>query len=281
MTGHNLARTRSDLAAFLVRQRNRLTPADVGLPSTGRRRTPGLRREEVAMLAGVGLTWYTWFEQGRDIDVSESFLLGVASALRLDDAECCHLFLLAHRRPPPVEAYREQAIPALVQTLMDEMARPAYVMNLRWDVVAWNAAADTLFGFAARQPGERNMMSLLFADPAFRRRLPDWRQDAARLLAQFRCDLAGAPEHPAMLELVEALRKLSPDFRRWWEQPSLEAYGYGIGTIVDADSNHGTYDHAMLLVDEHRHLRMVAYLEKMGSGSFVRRSRRLRPQRDE
>ncbi|MEZ0471583.1 helix-turn-helix transcriptional regulator [Luteimonas salinilitoris] len=260
MAGHNLARTRSDLTDFLVRHRNRLTPADVGLPGTGRRRTPGLRREEVATLAGVGLTWYTWFEQGRDINVSESFLLGVSKALRLDDAECCHLFLLAHRRPPPVEAYQWQAIPALVQTLMDEMARPAYVMNLRWDVVAWNAAADALFDFSARKPDERNMMRLLFADPTLRRRLPDWRQDASRLLAQFRCGLAAAPDDPAMLKLIDALSKLSPDFRRWWEQPDLEAYGYGIGTIVDADSNHGRYQHAMLLVDEHRHLRMVVYV---------------------
>ena len=134
MAGRSLDRTRSELTDFLIHHRSKLTPADVGLPSTGRRRTPGLRREEVATLAGVGLTWYTWFEQGRDINVSESFVLRVSKALKLDDAECCHLFLLAHRRPPPVEAYQWQEIPPLVQRLMDDMPRPAYVMNLRWDV---------------------------------------------------------------------------------------------------------------------------------------------------
>ncbi|EWH00183.1 helix-turn-helix transcriptional regulator [Halomonas sp. BC04] len=259
MASRSLDRTRSELTDFLIHHRNKLTPADVGLPSTGRRRTPGLRREEVATLAGVGLTWYTWFEQGRDINVSESFLLSVSKALKLDDAECCHLFLLAHRRPPPVEAYQWQAIPTLVQTLMDDMAKPAYVMNLRWDVIAWNATADALFDFSARQPGERNMMRLMFADPALRRRLPEWRQDASRLLAQFRCDLAAAPEDPAMQELIEALAKLSPDFRHWWEQPNHEAYRYGIGTMLDADANLREYEHTTLLVDEHRHLRMVVY----------------------
>ena len=260
MTGRTLDRTRSELTDFLRHHRNKLTPADVGLPNTGRRRTPGLRREEVAALAGVGLTWYTWFEQGRDIQVSERFVLSVSKALRLDDAECCHLFLLAHRRPPPVEAYQWQAIPAHVQTLMDDMTRPAYVMNLRWDVIAWNAVADGLFGFSDKGTAERNMMRLLFADPALRRRLPAWQQDAFRLLAQFRCDLAAAPEDPAMLELIESLTRLSPDFRRWWEQSNHEAYSYGIGAILDTEAKLQKYEHTTLLVDEHRHLRMVVYI---------------------
>ena len=113
-----LDRTRQELSEFLLYHRRKLGPADVGLPATGRRRTPGLRREEVAALAGVGLTWYTWFEQGRDIGVSESFLLNVARALKLDDAECCHLFLLAHRRPPPAEVHQWPSVTPLIQQLM-------------------------------------------------------------------------------------------------------------------------------------------------------------------
>ncbi|CAN0586256.1 unnamed protein product, partial [Ectocarpus sp. 12 AP-2014] len=124
MAHYRLERTQSDLTEFILRHRRKLTPADVGLPTSGRRRTPGLRREEVAALAGVGLTWYTWFEQGRDIKVSERFLLNIARALKLDDAECCHLFLLAHRRAPPAEAYQEQATSPRIQSLMDELTRP-------------------------------------------------------------------------------------------------------------------------------------------------------------
>ncbi|WP_149194306.1 helix-turn-helix transcriptional regulator [Luteimonas suaedae] len=261
MADRSLRRTRGELSAFLQRHRRKLAPVDVGLPVTGRRRTPGLRREEVAALAGVGLTWYTWFEQGRDIGVSERFLLNVARALRLDDAECCHLFLLAHRRPPPPEAHHWPTVTPLVQQLMDDLvARPAYVINLRWDVVAWNAAADRLFGFAGRDPAERNFMRLLFADPALRRRLPAWHEDAPRLLSHFRCDLAVAPQDPAMWTLIDALKRLSADFRRWWDEaPQIEGYRRGIGTIVDPDALHLHFRHELLVVDEHRHLRMIVY----------------------
>ena len=164
------------------------------MPSAGRRRTPGLRREEVAALAGVGLTWYTWFEQGRDIQVSESFLLKVAKALKLDDAECGHLFLLAHRRLPPAEAYQWPSVNRLIQTLLDDLVtRPAYVANLRWDIVAWNKAADDLFDFAGRAQPDRNIIRLIFTDPDFRRRCPRWSYEAPKVLSQFRCDLAATP----------------------------------------------------------------------------------------
>lgn len=257
-----LARTRSELTDFLLFHRNKLTPADVGLPVTGRRRTPGLRREEVATLAGVGLTWYTWFEQGRDISVSEAFLLNVSRALKLDDAECCHLFLLAHQRPPPSEGYQWQAIPPRVQWLMDDLvARPAYVINMRWDVIAWNAAADALFGFAARDREERNLLRMLFADPDLRRRLPAWHSEAPRILTQFRCDLAMAPDDPALLGLVDELKAVSPDFRRWWEAPAVGTYLQGIGTLLDHDGQTLHFEHQVLTVDEHRHLWMLVYFE--------------------
>ncbi|MGF6176006.1 helix-turn-helix transcriptional regulator [Ensifer sp. 4252] len=263
MTDRTLVRTRTDLSDFLLRHRKKLTPVDAGLPSTGHRRTPGLRREEVAALAGVGLTWYTWFEQGRDIQVSESFLLKVAKALKLDDAECSHLFLLAHRRPPPPEAYQWPSVNPLIQRLLDDLvARPAYVANLRWDVVAWNACADDLFGFTNREQPERNLIRLIFADPELRRRLPRWRDEAPKLLAQFRYDLAAAPDDPAMLALVDEMKKLSPDFRRWFEQPSTESHARGIGTIMDSGGTQLGFMHEMLTVDEYRHLKMVVYFRQ-------------------
>jgi transcriptional regulator with XRE-family HTH domain len=233
------------------------------LPTTGGRRTPGLRREEVAQLAGVGLTWYTWFEQGRDIQVSESFLLKVAKALRLGDADCSRLFLLAHRRPPPPEAYQWPSVSPLIQQMLDDLIlRPAYVLNLRWDVVAWNTAADNLFDFSSREQAGRNIMRLAFADPDMRRRLPAWLYDAPRLLAQFRSDLASAPDDPAMLSLIDELKKLSPDFRRWIAQPGMDSYSRGIEAILDPDGARHEFAHEMLIVDEHRHLRMIVYFDR-------------------
>lgn len=263
MPDRTFARTRVELSDFLMRRRKKLAPAEAGLPSTGQRRTPGLRREEVAALAGVGLTWYTWFEQGRDIQVSESFLLKVAKALKLDDTECGHLFLLAHRRPPPPEAYQWPSVGPLIQNLLDDLAmRPAYVVNLRWDVVAWNAAADDLFGFTGRKQPDRNIMHLVFADPEFRRRLPEWRDEAPKLLAQFRYDLAGAPDDPAMQALVDELKRLSPDFRKWFERPGLESYARGIGAILDLGGTLSYFLHEMLIVDQYRHLRMIVYFRQ-------------------
>lgn len=259
MPGRSLKRTRKELSDFLRQHRERVMPSDVGLPSGGRRRTAGLRREEVAALAGVGITWYTWFEQGREIGVSEAFLLRVARILKLDDAECCHLFLLAHQRPPPPEAHHSPSVSPLVQRMMDDLAaHPAYVTNLRWDIVAWNAVADCLLGLSAKPPTARNVLRMVFTDPDLRRRLPAWPADAPQLLEGFRRDLALAPRDPAMLSLVEELQKLSPQFRDWWARPSEHAPSRGVTSVL-ADTGSVALQHEVLTVDEHRHLRMVVY----------------------
>jgi len=259
MIERSLHRTKTELSEFLIRHRNKLTPADVGLPASGRRRTPGLRREEVAALAGVGLTWYTWFEQGRDIQVSEKFLLNVAYTLKLDDTECSHLFLLAHKRPPPPEAHHWLTVSPLTQQLMDDLVtRPAYVVNLRWDVIAWNAAADELFGFSSQEHEKRNILRIVFADPDMRWRFCAWREDAPKLLAQFRYDFAMAPDDPSMLALVETLTALSPDFRRWWQTPD-DKPASAMRSIMATNNTRLDFRHETLVVDEHRHLKMVVY----------------------
>lgn len=262
MRERSLSRTRHALSEFLIRHRKKLTPGDVGLPATERRRTPGLRREEVAALAGVGLTWYTWFEQGRELKVSEKFLLSVASALKLDDAECSHLFLLAHGRPPPPEAHQWMSVTPGIQQLLDELPRPAYVQNLRWDVVAWNSAADALLELAAKSWEDRNLLRMVFSNPELRQRLPTWRNDAPRLLAQFRYDVAVAPEDPAMRALIEDLKALSPDFRRGWDTPGNAVAQRGIGSMLNTAGQPQDFHHETLVVDEHRHLRMVVYFQK-------------------
>src|SRR5690606_1796376 len=143
MLDRRLDRTRIELADFLRRRRESLSPLDVGLPLGKRRRTPGLRREEVAALAGVGLTWYTWLEQGRDINVSSAFLDNIPRVLKLDEPARRHLFLLAHRRPPVRSGRPWCPLPPLVRRLLDDLARrPAYVLNLHWDVIGWNTAAE-------------------------------------------------------------------------------------------------------------------------------------------
>src|SRR5690242_8910261 len=167
----SLARSHGDLSDFLTSRRARLSPSDVGLPDGARRRTKGLRREEVASLAGVGLTWYTWFEQGRDIRVSPDFLENVAKALRLTRVEREHLYVLTGRDVAPDPIPERKVSPALRRVLTGLGKMPAYIRTARWDPIAWNAAADRLFGFTERKPEERNFLRLAFTDDAFRARM--------------------------------------------------------------------------------------------------------------
>ncbi|WP_088143032.1 helix-turn-helix transcriptional regulator [Achromobacter xylosoxidans] len=255
-----LDRTRADLSEFLRLRRERLSPAQLGLPAGGRRRTPGLRREEVAALAGVGLAWYTWFEQGRNISVSAGFLENLARVLRLDAAERRHLYLLAHQRPPSEPGRTWCTVPAQVRRLMDDLpARPAYILNLRWDVVVWNAAADRVFNFSAQAPGRRNLLWMLFADPAMRERFVDWQAQAPAMLSTFRRDFVSAGQAPDVGELVDELERVSPDFKTWWREHDVHGACMGERRLRLEPLGELAFEHSTLSVDESRHLRLVVY----------------------
>src|SRR6266545_1817139 len=198
---------RKELAAFLRSRRERVTPEQVGLPTYGRRRTPGLRREEVAQLAGIGITWYTWLEQGRDIQVSVNVLERIAHALRLDGAERAHLFMLAHNRPPPVAALQRAHVTPAHQRLLESLAGPAYLATPRWDVVAWNTALSAVFGDLTAIPVERrNMLWLVFASADHRATIPDWENDARAMVARFRIEFGRRRDDSSFLTLIDELR---------------------------------------------------------------------------
>ncbi|CAI1840114.1 MULTISPECIES: helix-turn-helix transcriptional regulator [Serratia] len=260
MPPRTLNRTRQELADFLRMKREKLSPQAVGLPSGTRRRTPGLRREEVAALAGVGLTWYTWLEQGREINASVEFLEDLARVLKLDATERYHLFLLAHQRPPVVAGHQWCQVTPLVRRLLDDLTlRPAYVMNLSWDIIAWNPAADRLFTLAERQPEQRNMLWMLFADPELNQRLIGWLEQAPQILASFRRDYARAPQDATMLQRVQALSDVSPQFRQLWQQHDIHGRCQGQRTFLVAGVGEVTFEHASFIVDEDNHLRLVMY----------------------
>ena len=168
---------RQALADFLRTRRARLSPAEVDLPADLRRRTPGLRREEVAQLAHIGTSWYIWLEQGRDVHPSPQVLEGVAQALRLTPNERRHLFLLAGQPfAPHLSLSQECASPALQQVLDDLNPTPAYVLGRRWDYLAWNHAADRLFAISKESSRyERNLVWRLFTSPTMRA-YPNWEQ---------------------------------------------------------------------------------------------------------
>lgn len=261
----SLERNRAELADFLRSRRERITPQEVGLPASARRRTPGLRREEVATLAGVGLSWYTWLEQGRDIGVSASFLENLSKALKLDATERRHLFLLAHQRLPPEPGKTWCAVPPVVHRLLADLPlRPAYVLNLRWDVLAWNAAAEKVFGFSSFPVERRNLLWLLFTAPSMRVLLNPWEDQALQILSSFRRDFVRSAKDPDIGALVKDLEKVDLDFRAWWRQQDIHGACQGIRHFDVGDIGHVVFDHTSLTIDVDRDLRLVYYAAREG-----------------
>jgi transcriptional regulator with XRE-family HTH domain len=207
---------RQALADFLREQRARLSPADAGLPPGIRRRTPGLRREEVAQLANIGISWYVWLEQGRDVHPSVQVLECLAQALRLTPNERRHLFLLAGQSLPPY-ALEESVSPDLQQVLDGLNPNPAYVMGRRWDFLAWNRAADEVFAISdTSSPYARNILWRIFTRPTIQAHFSNWEQAARGILAEFRAASAHYPDDACFEELIEDLKQASPEFCRWW-----------------------------------------------------------------
>ena len=208
---------RGEFAAFLRSRRERLTPAGVGLPEGFRRRTPGLRREEVALLTGVGTTWYTWLEQGRDVKPAPQVLTALADALRLDPAERRHL---SYGRPVAARdgADGSERVEESLRRMLDGLTgQPALLVGRRWDVLAWNRAAEALFGDYGQLVGdERNLMYMVFADRRHRRLLVDWEPLAKASLAMFRADSARFAGDADFERLIAVLKRTSPEFRVWW-----------------------------------------------------------------
>ena len=258
---------RRELSEFVIARRERTQPGEVGLAAGGRRRTPGLRREEVAQLAGVGLTWYTWFEQGRDIRVSAHFLERVCRALRLNAAERAYLFMLAQDRPPPRLQNEPPAVSPAVRAMLNSLPNPAYITTPRWDVAAWNPPAANLFcDYAALAPEYRNHLWLILADPRSRRLLPDWEHEARDMVAKFRLDHGRANGDPAFEALVAMLEAASPEFRRWWPLQDVSTRGEGVKRFHHETLGELRLQHTAFRVEGAAELRMVIYTPVAGVG---------------
>ncbi|MBO0782104.1 MAG: helix-turn-helix domain-containing protein [Ktedonobacteraceae bacterium] len=251
---------RQALADFLRQRRARLSPADVGLPSGIRRRTPGLRREEVAQLANIGTSWYVWLEQGRDVHPSAQVLESLAQALRLTINERLHLFLLAGQSPPSqTSPLKEHVSPAIKQMLEDLNPTPAYVMGRRYDYLAWNMTADALFSIsAASTPYARNMLWRLFTDPEMREH-PHWELLARGSLAEFRAAYARYPRDSYFEELVEDLKRVSPEFCLWWPHHDARSSLDGHKTLKHPDLGPLEFEHTTLQDLSNPDLRIMIY----------------------
>jgi transcriptional regulator with XRE-family HTH domain len=210
---------RNELAAFVRNRRERLRPEQVGLPRSRRRRTPGLRREEVAQLAGVGVTWYTWLEQGRDIHPSHEVLDAIARTLRFDAHERTHLFTLAGIPVAPPADECSRLFPT-AQAILDSLEpNPAVLMNARWDILAYNRVHASFFADLDGIPAEdRNCIWLAFTDPEWREVIVDWDEIAARMVGEYRSAMAERLDDPSWRALLQRLLDASPEFAARWER---------------------------------------------------------------
>ncbi|MFS8044492.1 helix-turn-helix transcriptional regulator [Rhizobium sp. BR 314] len=263
---------RREFGTFLRSRREKLTPADVGLLEGFRRRTPGLRREEVALLAGVGTTWYTWLEQGRDVRASAEVLSALADALRLDPAERRHLFTLSDRPSADLPSHGPEDLPGALQRMLVSLAgQPAYVLGRRWDVLAWNAAAVALFGDYGLLEGDaRNSVHRVFTDPAHRKLLVDWESVAANSLAMFRADSARYAGDPDFERLIATLTRASPEFRAWWPRQDVLRPLAGHKRLSHPEGGMMTFEYTALAVMDRPDMKLVVYTPLDEDGTSVR-----------
>jgi transcriptional regulator with XRE-family HTH domain len=256
----NGERRRAELADFLRKRRASLKPEDVGLPNGGRRRTPGLRREEVAHLAGVGTTWYTWLEQGRDVRASLDVLEALCRALRLTPAERTHLVLLGRGEEPPPCKSDERVSPTIKRLIENLGPNPAYVVGRRWDYLAWNEATTALFGDLGSVPkAARNHVWMHFMDARRRSMFPDWERSSRLLVAKFRADSARQIGDPQFEQLITTLRKSSPEFCKAWKRHEVARSGEGRKLIEHPVVGTMVFEHAVFNPQEAPEQRLILY----------------------
>lgn len=264
MTPDRLMRApaRQALSDFLRQCRGRASPESLGLPQVRRRRTKGLRREEVAALAGVGLTWYTWFEQGRDIAVSDDFLHRLARGLRLDRAEREHLFALAGRETF-ADGAESSELPQSLVRMINGLDQAAYIMNSSWDILAHNGAAGILFeDFKLPQP---NLLRIVFFSDDYRRKIEHWQAAARLVLLKARHDYLTGGKNPILGSILDEVLQAVPQTTEWWDDPEIVRIGDTDITLRDARGSWRTYRLTILVPEDKPKLRVAFYDERVGA----------------
>jgi len=249
----------NSLGSFLKERRARLDPAAFGLPTT-RRRTPGLRREEVAQLAHVSATWYTWLEQGRGGAPSADVLERLSRAFALTPAEREHLFLLAQDRPPKAQRPEPAAISPHLQHVLDAFTdAPAIIKTPEWTVVAWNAAASAvLIDYARLPPERRNILRMMFLERQ-RTHLPDWQAVARLVVGTVRRDIVLAGANAETQALLDELERDSAEFREIWAEGEVRPHGEGHKTIVHPEAGRLMLEYSTFAVDGRPDLALVVF----------------------
>jgi transcriptional regulator with XRE-family HTH domain len=259
MNGHQA--NENLLGTYLRDRRMRLDPAALGFPQQ-RRRTPGLRREEVAQRASISPTWYTWLEQGRGGAPSAEVLDRIAQALMLTDVEREHLFLLGLGRPPEARYREKEGVTPRLQRVLDALdPSPAIIRTATWNVLAWNRAATVMLGdYGSLPPQHRNVLRIVFLDPRARAIQYDWESVARHIIGAFRVDAARAGAAAEVEPLVEELSRLSPEFRSMWRDNDVrDIHGEAVKRIRHPVLGPLAFEYSTFSVDGRTDLSMCVY----------------------
>ena len=256
-----------ELGDFIKTRRAKISPGQAGLPEGTRRRTPGLRREEVAALAGIGVTWYTWLEQGRSIQVSVQVLESLARALMLNDDETEHLYALANQaRPVHFPAQRQPIHPRLQHVLDSLQFSPALILDVRWNIVAWNdAAAATFIDFSKVDIDRRNYIWLTFTNKQYRKIFTNWEFYVQNLLARFRSACGSYIDDPRLNHFIEELKATSKEFNQWWPMHNVENERGGQKVIGNPKVGEMIFEHTSFLVADNHDLQMFINIPLQGT----------------
>jgi transcriptional regulator with XRE-family HTH domain len=254
---------REQIREFLKGCRARLDPAKVGLVEPCRRRSPGLRREDVAALAGVSVTWYTWLEQGRDINVSAGVLERICSCLRLTCDERQYLFALVHGRPAPPHSEREEEFTEGLWKTIQFLPVPALVMTLRWDIVAWNCLLAKIFRDYGAIPQEnRNLLRIVLTDEEYQRDPIGFEKLARKVLAKFRVDFSQCAGDPSFEALIDELKEIVPDFPRLWRSAEISNCLRGSNIVQHRELGELCFDHSSYVPEGSSFLRVLMFIPR-------------------
>jgi transcriptional regulator with XRE-family HTH domain len=245
-------------AEFLRICRARIKPMELGLPEAQRKRTGGLRREDVASLSGVSVSWYTWLEQGRDMRVSDDVLERLCKTLRLSEDERVYLFaLVQHRLPRPFNRDKHEPAPDIVR-MIDALNVPAIALSLRWDVLAWNRCNSIIYqDYSAIPLADRNLLTILLARPVHHISPPELEKTARRLVARLRFDYSKYANDPKFEALIRRLDADSPLFRRIWRLPDFNMRAYGVHRFTHPRFGELAFEHSSCVPDGHPDVRVV------------------------
>src|SRR5882757_4030573 len=254
------ATNESRLGGYLKDRRTKLDPAALGFPPE-RRRTPGLRREEVAQRANISPTWYTWLEQGRGGAPSADVLDRISRALMLTDVEREHLFLLGLGRAPEVRYQKNGGVTPRLQRVLDALEpTPAIIRTAIWDIVAWNRAATVMLtDYGSLPPEQRNVLRVMFLDPRARAAQYDWESVARFVVGAFRVDAARAGAAEDVQPLVDELCRLSPEFEAMWRDNDVRTHGEAVKRLRHPVLGHIEFEYSAFAVDGRPDLSMVVY----------------------